>query len=115
LIDWYCIRDFSDERDIAMHRVRHNLELPGEMTMADEHYVAEKELSLRPSPKKDNTEIDAKYSKGAEGTIVAGYIDAEGARWGLIVMDQESREYVIGSRESVTAGWIALGDSAAEK
>ena len=114
-IDWYRIRDFANKSDIAGHRVRHNLDLPGEMTMADDHYVAEKELSLRSSPKKDNSETDARYSKGAEGTIVAGYIDAEGARWGLIVMDQESREYVIGSRESVTAGWIALGDSAAEK
>lgn len=114
-IDYYRIRDFADESDIAEHRVRHNLELSGEMTRTDEHYVAEKELSLRSSPKRDNSETDAKYSKGAEGTIVVEYIDAEGARWGLIVMDQKSLEYVIGSRESVTAGWIALGESAGGK
>jgi hypothetical protein len=70
---------------------------------------------LRSSPKKDNSETDAKYSKGAEGTIVAGYIDAKGARWGLIVMDQKSLEYVIWSSEGVTAGWIALGESAGGK
>jgi len=112
--DWfdeYRIRAFSEGRDLAKHRVRHNLELPGEMTTADEHYVAEKELSLRSSPKKDNSEPDARYSRGAEGTIVAGYTDAEGEHWGLIVMDQDSDSHLVPGNDSVTAGWIVLAQT----
>lgn len=50
--------------------------------------------------------IEAKHLAGAVGTIVARYTDSENVILGLIVMDEESRAYLIRSPDDTTVGWV---------
>ncbi|NJC88580.1 MAG: hypothetical protein FIB02_08625 [Desulfuromonas sp.] len=122
-VDEYYLGTLLYPRSKQACRVNKSLELPMGLVAANRLYKAEKELVLRLSPKVDDEynrdfsefanravfgNIEAKYLPGAEGTIIATYIDVGGKNWGLIAVSKNSMPLLTHSPNDTNVGWAML-------
>jgi hypothetical protein len=123
IVDTYFVGDLVNPRRFARARVDCALSVPAEMEPVSEEYASRDTLVLRHDPLKDDEydriasealahavfgNVVAEYLPGAKGRIVARFEDDEGARWGLLIVDEASHALRIGAPERINVGWVSL-------
>jgi hypothetical protein len=122
-VDEYFLGDLLNPSGIADIRVHIGLDLPAGMKIAHDPYVVRRKAIMRLVPVErdeyppDSTSsrpgaaqgnIIASCSPDATGTILAYFKDYKGRRWGLLVVDKDSRKLRSDVTYDVDVGWIRL-------
>jgi hypothetical protein len=123
IVDAYFLADVRHPEWGTRLRVHKALSMPEMMEMISEEYVARGTLSLLLAPTRDETyrpntppwtpgatfkNVVAEYSPGAKGTLVASYRDGAGRRWGLVVVNDASKDVRISSPDEINVGWVRI-------